>query len=247
MGVALTDHYTRIFLLSHMRAFTSLMGHILGSHPRINGYFEMQLSYEDASAMEKQFELFRQSERLKENSEYLFDKILHNEFVFKPELLGAAKLKILVGLRKPEQTIKSIIHLFARKDVRDLYASPVEATKYYIDRLQALGDFCSTTRYPYYYFDAELLQAKPERLLPLLTRWFALSPALSERYEVFSQTGVAGRGDTSNVIQSGNISKSKTDYSHINIPGECLEKASEVYRECRQRMIEYAVESAVND
>ena len=28
----------RIFLLSHMRAYTSLAGHILGSHPQINGY-----------------------------------------------------------------------------------------------------------------------------------------------------------------------------------------------------------------
>lgn len=26
-----------IFLLSHMRVFTTLAGHILGSHPQING------------------------------------------------------------------------------------------------------------------------------------------------------------------------------------------------------------------
>jgi hypothetical protein len=31
------DPYARIFLLSHMRAFTSLAGHILGSHPQIKG------------------------------------------------------------------------------------------------------------------------------------------------------------------------------------------------------------------
>jgi len=45
------DSYARIFLLSYMRAFTSLAGHILGSHPRINGYYEMHISYEDASAL----------------------------------------------------------------------------------------------------------------------------------------------------------------------------------------------------
>ena len=41
------ERYSRIFLLSHMRAFTSLAGHILGSHPQINGYFEMHISYDD--------------------------------------------------------------------------------------------------------------------------------------------------------------------------------------------------------
>jgi len=33
------DPHARIFLLSHMRAFTSLAGHILGSHPQINAYY----------------------------------------------------------------------------------------------------------------------------------------------------------------------------------------------------------------
>ena len=36
---AVPDPYARIFLLSHMRAYTSLAGRILGSHPQINGYY----------------------------------------------------------------------------------------------------------------------------------------------------------------------------------------------------------------
>ena len=48
------DPYARIFLLSHMRAFTRLAGHILGSHPQINGYYEMLISYEDAAALDRQ-------------------------------------------------------------------------------------------------------------------------------------------------------------------------------------------------
>ena len=43
---ALSKPCARIFLLSHMRAYTSLAGHILGSHPQINGYYEMHLGYE---------------------------------------------------------------------------------------------------------------------------------------------------------------------------------------------------------
>jgi len=62
------DPYARIFLLSHMRAFTSLAGHILGSHPQINGYYEMHLSYEDASALDRQLEGFRQGDVIKADS-----------------------------------------------------------------------------------------------------------------------------------------------------------------------------------
>ncbi|HEX7971345.1 MAG TPA: hypothetical protein VF501_03895 [Thiobacillus sp.] len=80
--------YARIFLLSHMRAYTSLAGHILGSHPQINGYYEMHLSYEDAAALDRQLETYKQGEVLKENSRYLFDKLLHNDYLLLPERRG---------------------------------------------------------------------------------------------------------------------------------------------------------------
>ena len=50
--------FDRIFLLSHMRAFTSLTGHILGSHPKINGFYEMHFSYQYAAVLHKQLEFF---------------------------------------------------------------------------------------------------------------------------------------------------------------------------------------------
>jgi len=119
-----SERHARIFLLSHMRAFTSLAGHILGSHPQINGYYEMHISYEDASALDKQLEVFLESDALKENSRYLFDKLLHNDYSLKPERLGLADTKILISLLEPEHTIKSIVDLFAQKEIEDLYARP---------------------------------------------------------------------------------------------------------------------------
>lgn len=240
--LVMKEHYTIIFLLSHMRAFTSLAGHILGSHPRISGYFELHISYRDTSSLDRQIEMIRESDDLKPGSHYLFDKILHNEFVFMPEQVGIENIKILVALREPEQTIKSIVHLFRKKEVEDLYASPVEATKYYIERVTNLAEFCRSTRYPYYYFDAELLQGNPGVLLPVISRWLGLDTPLTDRYQVFSQTGQAGKGDSSNTIRSGEISKAKSDYSHIDIPGEWMERAWEVYRECRQQLIDHAID-----
>ena len=143
------EGHSRIFLLSHMRAFTTLAGHILGSHPQINGYYEMHISYEDASALDKQLEVFLEGEALKENSRYLFDKLLHNDYALQPERLGLADMKILISLLEPEHTIKSIIHLFAKKEIEDLYASPFEAANYYITRLEALAEFSRTPRQTY--------------------------------------------------------------------------------------------------
>jgi len=239
----LPDPYARIFLLSHMRAFTSLAGHVLGSHPQINGYYEMHISYEDASALERQLEVFRQGDVLKANSRYLFDKLLHNDYVLKPGRLGLAELKILVALAEPERTIRSIVYLFAQKEVEDLYASPVEAANYYVARVRALADFCRTVDRGYYYFDAELLQAAPERLLPRLSGWLELDSPLSERYQTFSQTGKAGRGDSSERIHRGRIDRTRVDYSHIAIPEAVLRAAWAAYRECRERMISGAADS----
>lgn len=240
---AVPDRYARIFLLSHMRAYTSLAGHILGSHPQINGYYEMHLGYEEPAALDRQLELYRQSDALKPGSRYLFDKLLHNDYVLKPERLGLADIKILVSLAEPEHTIRSIVHLFRQKPDPDLYASPVEAARYYVERVRAIAEFCRTSDRPYCYFDAELWLRAPERLLPRLTAWLELDSPLSERYEVFSHTGMPRRGDTSARMGSGRIERVRSDYSHIAIPEAVLEAARAAYRECRERIVSSATDS----
>lgn len=238
---------SRIFLLSHMRAFTSLAGHILGSHPQINGYYEMHISYRDASALDRQVERFLESHVLKENSRYIFDKLLHNDYEVEPERLGPAKVKILVALMRPEHTLKSIVHLFAQKEVADLYASPIEAADYYIARVQALADFGRTDRNPYYYYDAELFQRDPEKLLRVLSDWLELDSPLSERYQIFDHTGKSRMGDSSERIHRGAIDRTPSDYAHIAIPADVLQRATEVYAQCRRQIAGHAADALVQD
>jgi hypothetical protein len=226
-----------------MRAFTSLAGHILGSHPQINGYYEMHLGYDDASALDRQRAALLHSDGLKPDSRYLFDKLLHNDYLLKPERLGPVDIKILVSLLEPEHAIRSIVHLFAQKATPDLYASPVAAANYYVARVRALADFCRTTECAYYYYDAALFQHAPQTLLTTLSRWLALESPLSERYQTFSQTGKAGKGDSSARIHAGCIDTARNDYAHIEIPEEALRQAQQIYRECRQVMIARAVDS----
>jgi hypothetical protein len=238
-----SERISRIFLLSHMRAFTSLAGHILGSHPQINGYYEMHISYEDAAALDRQLEVLLEGDALKAGSRYLFDKLLHNDYALQPDKLGLPDMRILVSLLEPEHTIKSIVNLFAKKEVDDLYASPAEAANYYMARLEALAEFSRSASQPYYYFDAELFQRAPAQLLPRLSQWLGLDSPLSERYQVFSQTGKSRKGDSSARIRSGSIDRTPVDYSHVSVPEKVLSEACEVYRECRRQIIEKAADS----
>ncbi|MEQ1593133.1 MAG: hypothetical protein ABL892_12210 [Thiobacillaceae bacterium] len=243
----MVDPYARIFLLSHMRAFTSLAGHVLGSHPQINGYYEMHISYADAAALGRQLDVYRAGDVLKPNSRYLFDKLLHNDYGLMTERLGRVDMKILAALAEPEHTIKSIVHLFAQKTDPDLYASPVEAANYYIARVRALVDFCQSAHRRYFYFDAELWQRAPAQLLPRLAGWLELDSPLNERYETFSHTGKVGKGDSSWRIHGGRIDQTRADYSHIAIPAESLRAARAAYLDCRERMTANAADSLTLD
>ena len=239
------EHYSRIFLLSHMRAYTSLAGHILGSHPRINGYYELHISYDDPSALDKQVEALRQHETHKPDSHYLFDKLLHNDYRLDPGRLGLPDLRTLISLREPESTIKSIAGLFDKKETAERYASPVEAAHYYIERIKWLADFCRSDSLPYHYYDAEIFKAAPEWLLGRLTEWLDLDSPLSERYQLFSQTGKTRMGDSSRLIHSGKIERIRLDYSHIGIPEDVLSRAQEAYQTCRSTIMANATYSVV--
>ncbi|MFZ5575778.1 MAG: hypothetical protein ACOY5S_11310 [Pseudomonadota bacterium] len=235
----------RIFLLSHMRAYTSLAAHILGSHPSINGYYEMHLGYEDAAALARQAAAYREHETFKPGSRYLLDKLLHDDYVLRPERLGIADIRILVSLAEPARTIRSIVHLFAQKPDPAPYASPAAAAKYYMDRVRTLAAFCRTGDWPYHYFDAELLVRAPETLLPKLAEWLALDTPLSARYAVFGLTGQARRGDTSARLLSGRIERVRSDYSAVHVPADTLRAAAAVYRECRAQIVAGARDTAL--
>jgi hypothetical protein len=240
------DRWSRIFLLSHMRAFTSLVGHILGSHPAINGYFELHIDYDEPSALDKQIDELRRHEALKANSRYLFDKLLHNDYRLEPTSLEPERMKILVSLREPEPCIKSVVNLFAQKEATESYERPEEAARYYIERVRWLDRFCRSAGSDYYYFDADTVLHKPASVLAALTRWLELDTPLRERYRTFSQTGRPRKGDSSALIRSGRILGSPSDYSHIPLSPDLVEAALSAYRPCRQNMIDHAADCVLH-
>ena len=235
--------YQRIFLLSHMRAYSSLIGHILGSHPDINGYYEMHLCYSSAADLDEQLRLYMQSETPKPGSIYLFDKLLHNDYALDTRILTGSSDRMLMSIRSPEYSLKSIIHLFQTKQTEEPYADPDQATDYYIQRLKSLATFSQNNPGRYYYFDAELIKADSQNLLQALTRWCELTTALSDQYQTFSLTGKARAGDSSDFINSGKIEAAENHYPGVILEAKHISRAEQAYAEYRGVMLKHARES----
>jgi len=233
----------RIFLLSHMRANTSLVSHILGSHPQISGYYEMHLSYRSENDLKKQQELYLSKDVIKDSSHYLFDKLLHNDYELLLESLNREKIKLLVSIRTPEQSIKSIVNLFRNKKVQRSYAHPEAALEYYRARIAALTSFCERYKGSYYYYDAELIRSCPEKSLQRMQNWLELDSPLSEQYQMFSQTGQARAGDSSANMRKGTIITQQTDYSDIAIPSSLLDDVTIATAKYKERIINYAIDA----
>jgi hypothetical protein len=67
-----------LFVLGHMRSYSSVLSHILGSHPQIDGYCETHIRYR------WHFDLLRLQRRVRQltgeplRGDYVLDKILHD-------------------------------------------------------------------------------------------------------------------------------------------------------------------------
>ena len=240
--------YQHIFLMSHMRANTSLISHVLGSHPQISGYYEMHLSYLGNDDLRKQEQqLFANEESIKNSSDYLFDKILHNKYKLALDKLTSHPIKVLVSIRPPEQSIKSIINLFRKKNNHHPYAETEKAIEYYLHRLGELNKFCEQNKNNYYYYDADLIRTKPEKSLTKIQKWLSLQTPLSEEYQVFSLTGQTRVGDSSHNMKRGKIIRQQTNYDDINIPSDLLNHIKIESERYRQQMINHAIDSMVID
>lgn len=231
---------SRIFLLSHMRAYTSLLGHVMGSHPEIDGYYEMHRGYRTPEDLALQEAAYQREEGLKPRGRYLFDKLLHNDYPLLLDRMGQEEVIVLIALREPDQAIPSILHLFRGRSPADPYGEPEGACNYYTERLAWLAAFASAWPGRYDYFDAECLVECPVPLLASLTRWLALGSPLRPEYRRFSRTGLARAGDSSPTIASGHILPQERRYGDITLAPALQTQAREAYQACRQALMAQA-------
>ena len=236
---------TRIFLLSHMRAYTSVLGHILGSHPEIAGYYELHRGYALPDDLDRQLAQYARHDPPKPDARYFFDKLLHNDYPLDLALPGLADAVVLATLRPPAPTLASILALFAGKPGDDPYATPAGATRYYVERVAALAAFAGRHPGRLRYFDAPLLNTDAPRLLGTLAGWLGLATPLSPHYRTFSQSGRAGAGDTSPALAAGRLLHAPQRPADARLDPALLAAAEAAYAAARERLIALAAAVAL--
>lgn len=103
-----------LFVVGHMRSGSSLLMHVLNSHPSILGYGETHRRYHgvaDLVHLEREvFEKLHVDHGGTPSYRYVADKILH-DYIWDADVLTLTSLKMLVSVRSPERSLRSILDL----------------------------------------------------------------------------------------------------------------------------------------
>ncbi|MCC7112841.1 MAG: sulfotransferase [Burkholderiales bacterium] len=196
-----------LFVISHMRSYSTLLTHILGSHPEIDGYAEQLRAYEsryDLSAMGPRIE---QNTGERRKGRWLLDKILHNEGTMSDDVIRTPELRLLLLVRDPVTTIPSVVKV-AREQANspeNIATTPEGAVSYYIDRLAGIVATGARAGSRALFVASESLVDDTDAALARIARWLGLASPLESRYRTFPLTGAPGLGDPSPNIRTGRV------------------------------------------
>lgn len=227
-----------LFLISHMRSRSSLLSHVLGSHPEITGYFESHIAYRH----KLDFVLLRH--RVMESLDgaplgrYVLDKVLHRWYIT-PQLMNRMGARAVFLLRDPESSLKSLV-------ASNFFNAPTpaatlkRATVYYFKQLKWIQKCCGELKTRGIFIESESLVNQTQRNFELLQERLELGSPLSESYQMFNDTGRAEYGDPSQLILAGQIVRDgRTSYSEApQIPESTVIEARYAYDQCAQALRE---------
>lgn len=224
--------YEFVHILSHMRSGSTLLAHLLASHPEIIGYGETHIRYNspkdfDALVRDVLQTLGRFPPPGPER--YVLDKLLHDHLL-KPDnvrLLIEAKVRVVFLLREPRGSLASML--------KHLKMTEQNAALYYVTRLvtleryaQALAPHAGCAALTY-----DQLLYRTDESLELLKSHLGLRHAPAENYRMLPTTGQQRVGDFSPNIFAGSIVRGGEEPDGPQPSAEVLEAAGKVYEHCR--------------
>jgi len=235
VSIALQAHrYRYVFILAHMRSGSSLLAHIMNSHPDFVAAGETRCTYRSSSDFQNlplmTSQILHKPILLRT---FVVDKIVYNEFIPNYEVLNSRLLyKCLILIRDPESTLKSLVKrgtdpnddLFGYRDEK--------ALQYYIDRLNVLTRYGLLLRERALLVEYDELVGWTEDTLATLTRFFGVRRAFTSHYGTHRATGRFD--DPSLYIRAGRIVR--TPDNGFVIDQESLTAASIAFRQCRKRL-----------
>lgn len=223
-----------IFVVSHMRSYSSVLCHILGSNLDISGYAESNLSYSGNQQIQLLHESVRKMTEDPVLSTYVLDKLLHNNWKITNEMLSNSNFRFIFLLRQPEQAIRSILSMINNfsLDEKPNQEQIESAVCYYQLRLRQIIEMAGRVNGNAIFFSTDDLKTDIDQTLSILTNWLNLDYPLGRNYRIFSHTGLTGYGDTSKNIQQGKFFMEDKEcmYSPVELPG--LDECVDLYQHC---------------
>jgi hypothetical protein len=220
-----------LFILSHMRSYSSLLAHVLGSHPEIDGYCETHLRYYFP------FDVLRLHWRVRKltgeplRGRYVLDKILHN-YTISPGILAGPRTRAVLLLRQPIDVVQSILHMGTHLDPLERNTNLEHVTGYYVARLERLASLARQLGRRAAFLESEALLEQTDDTLEFLRDHLGLSGPLQRQYRRFAKTGKPGFGDPSPAIRSGEIGRYRAMRAQFAVPTTLVEKVTAAHAAC---------------
>jgi hypothetical protein len=224
-----------VLVLSHMRSYSSVLCHILGSHPEVSGYAEMHQSYHGAVDLVRvRARVFRSLDD-ELDGRLVLDKVLHNDYAVSLDVVDRSNVFPIFLVRRPVETIASILEMGRSIDV-GWYSDVGAATSYYEERLAELGRIAGAARRRALAIKAESVLDRTDRVLAAISAYLGLDCPLAERYRIFRHTGEVGWGDSSGAIRAGRILRPRPVERAIELGEPDLARATQAYTECLEAL-----------
>lgn len=228
--------YQYVFVLAHMRSGSTLLSHILVSHPDFDGAGETHTFYkapEDLGRLvPRTCELLR---KLQVTSKYVVDKITMDQYLSDEVLALLPIHKSIILFRKPEAALKSIIEFF--KWPQEM------ALDHYVTRLATLALYGRVLRDRAICVEYDALVDQPQETLAALTRFFDVDQPFRQAY---TKTKVTGKmGDPSRNILTGKIVR--TPEHNLQIKTDVMTEAIRAVQNCRLDLLSAGVVPATDD
>jgi len=222
-----------ILLICHMRSQSTLLAHILGSHPEIDGYSELHTSYEsliDLRAMTRRIEEAAGRHR---RGRYALDKLSHNSCRVDAAILRRDDVNVVFMIRNPADAIPSIVRMSRGLDRPLAAATPEGAVRHYVRRLEHIGQYSAFLGARAAFVESERLIADTGAVLARLTRYLELATPLEPTYERFPFSGQPRHGDFSPNILAGRVlrdeERDRGSAEPVGIPAELMRAAEAAY------------------
>lgn len=215
-----------LFVLGHMRSYSSLLCHILASNSAVTGYVEQHMNYGSFTDLYKLRAKVAMMHEGRLKGPYVLDKLLFNRWSIDDTILERKEVRTVFSIREPEATIKSTIAMAGgpKNIATNWKADAVKVADYYNGRLDGLVKIAERRPRNTAFFVAERLIDRTDDTLALLTDYLGVRKPLTPSYERFELTQKARFGDPGKYISTGEIVTERRQHD-FELPDGLLEES----------------------